>query len=310
MNLRQIGNTDIHVSEVGFGAWQLGDVAGWNGPSEKESIQLVHRALDEGCNLFDSAPPYGAGESERILGKALKGRRQETVICTKFGYFPDWEVDFSSKGLMRSIEESLMRLQTDTIDILLMHSPQNQSDFQNLETYATLERLKQEGKIRAYGASIDSAEEISWLVQNTQSEVVEVLFHIFNQSPRLVFPEAKEAGVGFLAKVPLDSGWLSGKYDANSTFTGARSRWTPEQIQERAALVDKLRAIIDDQRMSLVALQFILGYDVMASVIPGVKNEAQLLGNLEASSAPLDQDVFDQLVAFWTDEMQETAVPW
>jgi aryl-alcohol dehydrogenase-like predicted oxidoreductase len=310
MNLRQIGKTGINVSEVGFGAWQLGDAEGWDGPSEKESIQLVHRALDEGCNLFDSAPPYGAGASEQILGKALKGRRQESVICTKFGYFPDWEVDFSSKGLMRSIEESLMRLKTDTIDILLMHSPQNQSDFQNLETYATLERLKEEGKIRAYGASIDSAEEISWLVQNTQSEVVEVLFHIFNQGPRVVFPDAKEAGVGFLAKVPLDSGWLSGKYDANSTFTGARSRWTPEQIRERADLVDKLRAIIGDQRMTLVALQFILGHDAMASVIPGVKNEQQLLENLEASSQPLDQDVFDQLVAFWTDVMGETAVPW
>lgn len=310
MNLRQIGKTDINVSEVGFGAWQLGNGADWGGPSEMESIKLVHRALEAGCILFDSAPPYAAGESERILGKALKGRRREAIICTKFGYFPDWEVDFSSKGLMRSLEESLMRLQTDTIDILLMHSPQNQNDFQNLETYATLERLKQEGKIRAYGASIDSSQDISWLAQNTQSEVIETCFNIFAQEPRLSFTEAKEAGIGFLAKVPLDSGWLAGKYDANSTFTGARSRWTPEQIQERVALVDKIRAIIGDRRMALVALQFILGYDVMASVIPGVKNEQQLLGNLGASTEPLDEDAFTQLVAFWTDEMAETAVPW
>jgi len=310
MNLRQIGKTDIQVSEVGFGAWQLGNAENWGGPAEKESIQLVHRALDEGCNLFDSAPPYAQGESERILGKALKGRRHEAVICTKFGYFPDWAVDFSSEGLTRSIEESLGRLQTDTIDILLMHSPQKQSEFQNLDTFATLERLKQEGKIRAYGASIDTSQEISWLMQNTQSEVVEVLFHILSQGPRSIFPEAKEAGIGFLAKVPLDSGWLSGKYDAHSTFTGARSRWSPEQIQERATLVEKVRAIIGDRRMAMIALQYILGYDVMASVIPGVKNEQQLLGNLEASFAPLDEAVFEQLAAFWTDEMGETAVPW
>ncbi|MBT2703038.1 aldo/keto reductase [Bacillus sp. ISL-35] len=226
MNYRQLGSTGIKVSEVGFGAWQLGNARDWEGMEDKQAIRLVHEALDHGCNFFDTAPNYGGGKSESLLGEALSGRRSAAVISSKFGHHPDKTLNFDSQNIRSSVEDSLRRLKTDYLDLLLLHNPPFEILTGVTDHFEVLETLKKEGKIRAYGASVDSGNEMEEIVQSTDSQVIEVMFNIFHQEPRSAFTMAAEKNVGLIVKVPLDSGWLSGKYDENSVFTDIRSRWT------------------------------------------------------------------------------------
>ncbi|MFS1514174.1 aldo/keto reductase [Chengkuizengella sp. SCS-71B] len=305
MKTRILGSTGIKVSEVGFGAWQLGNAKDWGNMSEKEAIYLVHSALDQGSNFFDTAPNYGGGKSEELLGKAFVGKRDQVVVNTKVGK------DFSPTQLKTSLETSLRRLQTDFIDTILLHNPP--FEFLNGESpiYAELDKLKKEGKIRAYGVSVDSSKEMLEVIQNTNSQVLEVLFNIFHQDTAAAFPVAKEKGVGIIAKVPLDSGWLSGKYNANSQFEGIRSRWSDEVIHRRFELLKQIDFVTnEEQNMVQAALRFILSYDAVSTVIPGVKNEQQLFDNLSASNQKMSNEMKQQLQTFWEKELKANPVPW
>ncbi|NBI29912.1 aldo/keto reductase [Chengkuizengella marina] len=305
METRILGSTGIKVSEVGFGAWQLGNAKDWGNMSEQEAIFLVHTAIDQGCNFFDTAPNYGGGKSEELLGKAFIGKRDQVVVNTKVGK------DFSPTQLKKSLETSLKRLQTDYIDTILLHNPP--FEYLNGESpiYAELENLKKDGKIRAYGASVDSSKEMLEVIQNTNSQVLEVLFNIFHQETAAAFPMAKERGIGIIAKVPLDSGWLSGKYNANSQFEGIRSRWSDEIIHRRFDLLKQINYVTnEDQNMVQAALRFILSYDAVSTVIPGVKNEQQLFDNLSASDQKMSSEMKKQLQTFWQKELKNDPVPW
>jgi len=309
MNYRALGNTGIQVSEIGFGCWQLGNQNDWNGGDEQSSIALVHHALANGCNLFDTAPPYNMGQSETLLGQALKGQRQKAVICSKFGYSPDWQCDFSAKGLILSIEDSLKRLQTDYIDVLLMHSPPADQLLRE-ETYLALDKLKAQGKIRAYGASVDSAQEMQLLMENTQSQVFELFFNILFQDVSSAFDQAQQQGIGLLAKVPLDSGWLSGKYDQHSQFTGVRSRWSKGQIKQRATLVNKVQTILGDIPVSEAAFAFILKHPAISSILPGCCNIKQFTQNQHASNTQLSEQAFIALQLLWQQQIKVLNLSW
>lgn len=312
MKKRQLGNTGIHVSEIGFGAWQLGNAKDWGSMSEKEAIHLVHQAMDGGCNFFDTAPNYGQGQSERLLGEAFKGRRDQVVINTKFGHTAEAGDTFSRAGLKASLERSLHQLKTDYVDSILIHNPPFELlNGNKTDLYDELEKLKQEGKIRAYGASVDSSRDMLEVMRTTNSQVLEVLFNIFHQETSQAFAEAQERRVGLIAKVPLDSGWLSGKYTAESQFEGIRSRWTQDTIKRRFELLQKLDFVKEDGLgMIHAALRFILSFDTISTVIPGIKNSEQLKENFSASEAPLEESLKNQLVAFWERELKAAAVPW
>jgi aryl-alcohol dehydrogenase-like predicted oxidoreductase len=163
MNSRALGKTGIEVSELGVGAWQLGEPS-WNGPGEQGSMRIVDEALVLGCTFFDTAPTYGGGRSEELLGQALEGRRDRVVLCTKFGYWPDRHADFSPERIEESVEGSLRRLRTDHLDVLLIHSPPDPGVLDaSAPHYVRLERLKSEGVVRAYGVSLteDSGAELA-----------------------------------------------------------------------------------------------------------------------------------------------------
>lgn len=307
---RELGNTGLKVSDIGFGAWQLGNAKDWGDMSDNKAIQLVHKALDSGCNFFDTAPGYGEGRSESLLGQALVGKRDQVVINTKFGHGPSG-TDYRAEALRPSIEGSLSRLKTDYIDTVLLHNP----PFEYLNgahpIYEELEKLKVEGKIRAYGASVDSAREMKEVIETTKAQVFEVLFNIFHQETASQFATAKERGMGIIVKVPLDSGWLSGKYNQQTTFTGIRSRWTQEDINRRFNLLKKLKFLTDgDLNMIQAALRFILSYDEVSTIIPGVRNEEQLLENMKASGHRLGADLAARLEAFWKEEIADQPLPW
>jgi aryl-alcohol dehydrogenase-like predicted oxidoreductase len=301
------------VSEIGLGAWQLGDDSSWQGMSEKDAVNMVHRSLEYGINFFDTAPNYGNGTSEERLGKALKGKdRSKIVISTKFGRSSSGTINFSSGYIRESLEGSLKRLGVDCIDSLLIHSPPfGYLDGNVNDHYEILERLVEEGKIKAYGASLDTYEEMKLLMDTTNAEVIEAFFNILHQDASRAFDLAKEKEVGIIAKIPLDSGWLSGKYNAESTFHDIRSRWTRQDIQTRAHLVSRVKEIVqakDD--LAQTAISFCLGYDAVSTVIPGNVTSAQLKSNVESINNPISRELIEKLEDFYQNEVKQLKLPW
>jgi len=301
------------VSEIGLGAWQLGESSDWKSPSEEEAIELVKKSIELGVNFFDTAPNYGFGTSEERLGKALKGvERGQIVINTKFGHTVSGELNYQSDSIRESLEGSLRRLQTDYVDSLILHNPTFEIlDGNKNDHYEVLEQLKDEGKIKAYGASLDTFDEMKLLMETTESEVIEAYFNIFHQETAKAFDEAQKKGVGIIAKIPLDSGWLSGKYSEESMFRDIRDRWSRDDIKTRAVLVQKLKEILGDERHLVhTALSFCLAYDAVSTVIPGNKNISQLKSNLESLKHHVSKDIVEKLEAFYRDEVKELNLPW
>ena len=301
------------VSEIGLGAWQLGENTGWRGMSEEEAIEMVREALDLGINFFDTAPNYGLGTSESRLGKALQGvDREKVVINTKFGHTVEGTNDYRSASIRASLEGSLKRLKLDYVDSLIIHNPPFETlDGNKNDHYEILEQLKAEGKIKAYGASLDTYPEMKLLMETTGSEVIEAFFNILHQDVARAFDRAKEKGVAIIAKIPLDSGWLSGSYNAKSSFTDIRSRWSDKDIETRAALVDRVREISGkDRALAQTAISFCLAYDAVSTVIPGNSTLEQLRKNTESTELPLPAELVNQLEEFYQNEVRELKLPW
>lgn len=299
------------VSEIGLGAWQLANPV-WDMHDASEATRIVEAAVDAGCNFFDTAPGYSGGRSEELLGRALKPLRSKVLLCSKFGHHPQGGSDFGTAALRPSIDASLKRLQTDYLDVLLVHNPPAELlDGNATPLYEALERLKESGLLRSYGVSLDSGADLTKVIRTTRSGVVEVLFNVFHQEPLLSMAAAKAQGTGLVAKVPLDSGWLTGKYRADSRFVGVRDRWGPEVIARRTALVDKLRAIVPpDGSLGQVALRYILAQPEISTVIPGAKTTAQVRDNCAAADAALSDVTTGLIRAFWEQELRDAPLPW
>jgi aryl-alcohol dehydrogenase-like predicted oxidoreductase len=302
------------VSEIGFGAWQLGNASSWSPMSDSEAIYLVHKAIDEGINFFDTAPNYASGNSERLLGEAIATKdRSKLVINTKFGHdAKDSHTDFSSSRIRSSLEGSLRRLKTDYVDSIILHSPERKylNDRDN-DHYEIFETLKKEGKILAYGASLDHSSDMIELIENTKSTVIAAFFNILHQDSRKAFELALKKDVRIIAKIPLDSGWLSGKYNQNSSFTGIRSRWSKADIINRAHLIDELRALpAENQTMSQMAIAFCASYPAIATVIPGCVNTDQLTMNINSVQIPMDEISIKRLESFYENKVRDLNLPW
>lgn len=301
------------VSVIGFGAWQLGNYIDWRGMTETEAINLVHQAMEDGINFFDTAPNYALGNSELLLGKALKeAKREALVINTKFGHHSDGHTDFSHKVIRESIEGSLKRLNTDYIDSVLLHSPSaGLLRAEDNAQYEILEQLKAEGKILAYGASLDTKEDMDTFINHTNGQVIEAFFNILHQDVRFSFDLAKKKGIKIIAKIPLDSGWLSGKYHQDSTFEGVRSRWSREDIITRADLVDQIRDLPSEgQTLAQFAIRYCLAYDEVTTVIPGIANINQLISNIAALEYPMDIKTLKWLENFYIQEVEPKKLVW
>ncbi|QSF43334.1 aldo/keto reductase [Paenibacillus tianjinensis] len=311
MNKRQYGSTGKSVSEIGFGAWQLGNSQDWEAMSETAAIELVHEALERGMNFFDTAPNYGLGTSEELLGKALAGKRSSAVLNTKFGHAVDGRTNYNADQIIRSVEGSLKRLQTDYVDSVLIHNPPFEILDGKYGHYEELEKLKAAGKILTYGVSVDSAPEMLEVIKHTNIGVMEVMFNIFYQETAEAFKLAQENNIALIIKVPLDSGWLSGKYNSQSTFSGVRSRWSPEIIRKRAALLEQIQFITNEETtMTMAALRFILAYPEVTTVIPGVRNSAQLAENIAASDGAMPKEQVKKLQGLWEQEIRGLELGW
>jgi aryl-alcohol dehydrogenase-like predicted oxidoreductase len=312
MNLRPLGATGIQVTEVGLGAWQLAN-PDWHLHDKQEALNIVRESLDLGCNFFDTAPGYGGGRSEELLGQALKSVRPDVVICTKFAHHAEngaW--NFEVGAIRSTLEESLRRLQTDYVDVLLMHNPPKKlMDGNHAPHYEVFEKLQAEGKIRAYGVSLDWCEEVETVIHTTGSRAIEVFFNAFYQEPLPAFKAAHEKGVGLIVKVPLDSGWLSGKYRGQVTFEDVRKRWPPEVIARRAELVEKFADLVPaGTSLTQAALRYTLAYPEVSTVIPGAKSVAQARENFLAAGQALPDEVVRAIEALWESDIAANPLPW
>lgn len=312
MKLRPFGNTGMQVSEIGLGAWQLAN-PDWGIDDTEEALQIVRKSFEAGCNFFDTAPGYGGGRSEELLGKGLKGIRKDVIICTKFSHYDHGRRNFDAVNVRPVLEGSFKSLQTDYVDMLLLHNPPRElMDGNNApELYAELDKLKSEGKIRAYGISLDWRVELETALDTTRSEAFEVFFNALYQEPLPAFPRAQQQGAGIIIKVPLDSGWLSGRYRKDSKFDDVRKRWSPEVIARRGALVEKFAEIIPQgTSLAHAALQFCLARAEVSSVIPGAKTVAQALDNFAAAEKQLPEESVQAIYKLWETEIESNPLPW
>jgi len=311
MKYRNYGNIGKVVSEIGFGAWQLGNSLDWSEMSDDESITLVHEALHLGVNFFDTAPNYGLGNSESLLGKALKNKRHKVVINTKFGHHHNGEIDFNENLLKASIEGSLSRLKSDYIDSVLLHNPPIEILEGRTNHFQIFDDLKKDGKILAYGASVDTSQDMFILMKNSNAQVIEMMFNLFYQETELAFIKAREKNIALIAKVPLDSGWLSGKYDNHTQFSGIRSRWSQNVINRRFEMIERIQSIINNgATLPQIALQFILSYSDITTVIPGTKNMRQLKDNVSSVNTEIPVDIKDEVISLWKLHIKDNPLPW
>ena len=313
MKLRPFGNTGMNVSEIGLGAWQLAN-PDWGVSDKSEALQIVQKSLEAGCNFFETAPGYGEGRSEDLLGQGLKSVRKDVIICTKFSHYGEnHERDFDAHNVRLVLEGSFKRLQTDYVDILLLHNPPRELMDGNVsaELYAELETLKTEGKIREYGVSLDWRIELENVLETTKSKAAEVFFNALYQEMLPAFSKAQEQGMGLIVKVPLDSGWLSGRYRGDHKFDDVRGRWSPEVLARRSDLVEKFAALVPDgTSLAHAALQFVLAQPEVSTVIPGAKTVEQALDNFAAADKELSPEVVVSMRELWSREIESEPLPW
>ena len=313
MNLRPFGNTGMNVSEIGLGAWQLAN-PDWGVNDRSEALKIVQKSLEAGCNFFDTAPGYGDGRSEELLGDGLKSARRDVILCTKFSYYnAQGEREWQAQHVRPVLEGSFKRLQTDYVDILLLHNPPRELMDGNVsaELYAELEKLKTEGKIREYGVSLDWRVELETVLDTTKSNAAEVFFNALYQETLPAFEKAQARGMGLIVKVPLDSGWLSGRYRGNHKFDDIRSRWSPEVLARRSELVEKFAALVPEgTSMAHAALQFVLAQPQVSTVIPGAKTVEQALDNFAAAEKQLSAETVQAMRELWTRAIEGNPLPW
>ncbi len=298
MNYRKLGRTGWKISEISFGAWAIGGT--WGKVSDKDSIEALHKALDLGVNFFDTADVYGDGRSERLLSKLRRERSEIFYIATKAGRRL---VPFNSEGFNRTnltsyIERSLKNLNADAIDLLQLHCPPTEVYYMP-EVFEILDDLIKAGKIKYYGVSVEKIEEAIKAIEYPNLQSVQIIFNMFRQRPsELFFKQAKKRNVGILARVPLSSGMLTGKFTKNYKFEEDDHRtfnrhgeafdkgetFSGVDYELSLKAVDELKSICPPKvSLTQFALRWILMFDAVTCTIPGAKNKQQVEENISSS---------------------------
>ncbi|MCM8769624.1 MAG: aldo/keto reductase [Candidatus Omnitrophica bacterium] len=317
MRYRKLGNSDLLASKVAFGAWAIGGWT-WGGSDEAEAIRAIHAAIDAGINFFDTAPVYGFGRSEEILGKALKGKREKVIIATKCGlvwdkkagefHFRSTEETITDSGrleiykylapesLRLEVEKSLQRLQTDYIDLYQTHWPDNTTPIE--ETMAELVRLKKEGKIRAIGASNVSVEQLEKYQAIGRLDTDQEKFSLIDRQKLTTnIPWCHKHQVSFLAYSPLAQGLLTGKINLDREFppSDLRSKKPRFVLENRAFIMSFLgdiQPIAERRNITLgqLAIAWVLNQGEHIHALVGARNVKQVQENAAAGEIVLSTE--------------------
>jgi aryl-alcohol dehydrogenase-like predicted oxidoreductase len=309
MEYRPLGRTGVQVSKLCLGTMMFG---AWGNSDHDDSIRIIHRALDAGVNFVDSADVYSSGESEQIVGKALKGRRDDIVLATKFfvpmGEDPN-ERGGSRRWIIRAVEDSLRRLGTDYIDLYQVHRPDPEIDVD--ETLGALTDLVRQGKVRYIGSSSYAGSQIveaQWTARDRHLErfrTEQPPYSLLVRGIELdVLPTAQRHGMGILTYSPLAGGWLSGSWTADSSPTSparqrlaARFDMSLPDNQRKLEAVQQLQQVADDAGISMIelAIAFVLNHPAVTSAIIGPRTMEQLDSQLPAADVTLDAAVLDRI---------------
>jgi len=303
MRYRNLGGTDIAISEVGFGVWTVS--TGWWGEVDDErSVRLLREARERGINYFDTADTYGSGKGETLLADAFGHMRDEVVISTKIGYDfynhtarrgqqerpQDWSEDF----IRFALEQSLKRLDTDYVDFLQLHNTKMDAvDDDGL--FSLMEQFEEEGKIRSYGVALGP--KIGWLDEGAKAmrerdlDGVQMIYNLLEQDPgRDLISAARETDTSLLVRVPHSSGMLEGKYDENTTFAknDHRRHRPKEWLTEGLKKVELLGFLTESGERTLgqAALKFVLASPEVASTLPNIYDEAHIEEFAATSETP------------------------
>jgi aryl-alcohol dehydrogenase-like predicted oxidoreductase len=319
MNYRQLGRTPWKVSDISFGAWAIGGA--WGQVSDGESMAALHAAVDCGVNFIDTADVYGDGRSERLIASLKKDRKEEIIVATKAGRrLPRQTVEgYSRQNLTAWIEDSLRNLSSESLDLLQLHCPPT-SLYDHAEVFGMLDDFVKAGKIRYYGVSVEKMDEALKAVEYPNVQTVQIIFNCFRQRPAdAFFDRAREKRVGILARVPLASGLLTGKFQADSRFAPDDHRnfnrhGEAFDVGETFSGVDYLTGLqaVDEIRkfvpsgmsMAQLALRWILMFDAVTCAIPGGKRPAQIIENCRSSEQPpLSSAVMEQIKSIYKERM-------
>jgi len=311
MQYRELGHTGWKVSAISFGTWAIGGT--WGTVRDQESLAALHRALDLGVNFFDTADVYGDGHSERLLARLRRERSEPFYIATKAGrrLTPHIAGGYNRENLTGFVERSLKNLETETIDLLQLHCPPTEVYYMP-EVFDILNDLVKAGKIRYYGVSVEKVEEALKAIEFPDVQSVQIIFNILRQRPAdLFFKEAKRKQVGILARVPLASGLLTGKFSPNSTFESDDHRsfnrhgeafdrgetFAGLEFNAGLQVIEKLRLLVPEGfTMTQMALRWILMFPEVTCAIPGAKRPEQVAENAQAADLPPLSDAIMQKI--------------
>ena len=321
MQYRDFGNTDLRVSEVGFGAWGIGGPAmagdipiGWGDVKDKTSVEALRKAFDLGINFYDTADFYGLGHSEELLGQVF-GNRQDVIIAGKVGHRLANDqsifVDYSKQCIIHACEDSLRRLQRDTIDYYQLHTAKR-ADLEQGDCLEALEQLRQQGKIRYWGLSLNTfapEPEADYMLNNDLSDGFQLVFNLINQHALPLLEKAHQSGKGIIVRMPLQFGLLTGKFDKDTRFATndhRHFRLTPEILNTSLEALEEAWPLCDKYGISKTALSmsFILSFPEVSTVIPGIKTPQQAETNAQGV-VQLDTEDRDFMVSLFDSHFRQ-----
>jgi aryl-alcohol dehydrogenase-like predicted oxidoreductase len=320
MKYRPLGRTGWKVSEISFGAWAIGGF--WGHVSDQDAMAALHKAVDSGVNFIDTADVYGDGRSERLIARLRKERKEEVIVATKAGRrLPRQVVEgYNRQNLNTWIEDSLRNLETESLDLLQLHCPPTDIYYHS-EIFSMLDDLVKQGKLRYYGVSVERVEEALKAIEFPNVQSVQIIFNCFRQRPaELFFPQARQRQVGILARVPLASGLLTGKFRRDSSFPADDHRnfnrhgemfdmgetFSGVDYDLGLEAVEEIRRLLPDAvSMSQFALRWILMFDAVTCAIPGGKRPDQVADNCRASELPpLSSDVMSAVKRIYDEKIR------
>ncbi|MBY5161456.1 aldo/keto reductase [Salsipaludibacter albus] len=306
MHTRRLYQGGPEVSEIGFGAWAIG--GSWGEVDDDESMAALHAAVDAGVTFVDTADVYGDGHSEQLVGRLLRERDEDLVVATKAGRRAEVDpANWTADTFAAWLDRSRRNLDVETIDLVQLHCL-GEEVYRTPEVWAALDGLRSRGVVRAWGVSVETVDEAMAALDAPGVRTVQIIFNLFRTKPAEEFLDAaRRAGVGVIVRVPLASGLLTGKFDADSSFASDDHRnfnrdgqafdvgetFAGVDFDTGLAAVQRLEELVPEtMSMAQFALRWILDHDAVSTVIPGARTPRQAADNAAASDfAPLGSDI-------------------
>lgn len=312
---------EVKVAEVGLGTWQLGS-ADWGNINKEDAFNILQAYVDGGGNFIDTADVYGMGVSETLIGEFLKTQAKEIYVATKLGRRHDgangWPQNFTYDTMRRHVEDSLTHLQQSQLFLEQLHCIPTEA-MQQGDVFKHLARLRQEGLIRYWGASVETSAEALLCMEQEGLASLQIIFNLFRQHvAEEIFAKAAAKGIALIIRVPLASGLLSGKFTATTSFPqndhrhynadgaafNAGETFSGVEFSRGVAVAGKMKTLLSHDNMATAAIRWILDHPEVTTVIPGASKLSQVAGNIAATSMPpLSTDTHNQLRTLYNDEV-------